>query len=101
MGKDIKDKDIINELKSKYPISDEILNFFKQSKKKVNVSKVDKVSNLHRLCNHFDDEIPEQHKELFLTYIKELGEKNFNFLTSSFPLFEIMLILCELASLNT
>jgi len=88
MGKDIKDQEVIDELKSKYPISDEILNFFKQSKKKVNVSKVDKISNLHRLCSHFDDEIPEQHKESFLSFIKDLGEKNFNFLSTTFPLNE-------------
>ncbi|MHA1814906.1 MAG: hypothetical protein ACTSX1_02790, partial [Candidatus Heimdallarchaeaceae archaeon] len=88
MGKDIKDKGVIDELKSKYPISDEILNFFKQSKKKVNVSKADKVSNLHRLCNHFDDEIPEQYKETFSKFIKEMGNVNFNFLSTTFPLSE-------------
>jgi len=88
MGKDINDEEVIIELKSKHPISDEILNFFKQSKKKVKMTQIEKVSNLHRLCSHFDNEMPEQHKESFLSYIKELGDHNFNFVVSSFPLNE-------------
>lgn len=88
LGKDIKSEEVIAELRSKHNISDEILNFFKKDKTKSKVSKIEKISNIERVVRHFNDEIPENQKELFLTYIKELENKKFDFLTTSFPLNE-------------
>ena len=90
LGKDIKDDLIIEQLKKSYTITDEILNFFKQSKKKVKVKKesiVSKTNNLKRVVEYFLDDVPEKYKELFVTHIKEMGNVKFNFITT-FPLDE-------------
>lgn len=91
IGKDITSKNVLEEIKSKYTISDEILNFFSKSGKKVKVTqttKTPKTNNLIRLVKHFSDEIPEQYKESFMKYLKELTNKKFNFETTSFPIDE-------------
>ena len=86
MGKDIKDEEVLNELNAKHPITDEILNFFKQGDKKVKVSKTKKVSNIERIIKHFDSEIPDEHKEALIGFSKELINKKFDFVSTSFPL---------------
>jgi len=87
MGRDLNDKELISELKERYNISDEVINFFKKGRKtQPKVSKVKKISNLTRICNHFRDEIPAECRDSFLSYIDELKEKKFEFVSSSFPL---------------
>jgi len=90
-GKDIKDDLVIEQIKKSYTISDEILNFFKKSQKKVTVKKESSVQkssgNLDRVINYHKDEIPEQYQEKFISFIKELGPNKFNFITT-FPLDE-------------
>jgi hypothetical protein len=90
LGKDIKDDLVIEQLKKSYTITDEILNFFKQSKKKVKVKKesvVSKTNNLKRVVEYFLDDVPEKYKESFVKYITEMGNVKFNFITT-FPLDE-------------
>jgi hypothetical protein len=90
LGKDIKDDLVIEQIKKSYTITDEILNFFKQSKKKVKVKKesvVSKSNNLERVVKYFIDDVPEQYKVSFVTHIKEMGNVKFNFM-STFPLDE-------------
>ena len=90
LGKDIKDDSVIEQIKKSYTITDEILNFFKQSNKKVKVKKestVIKTNNLERVVKYFLDDVPEQYKESFVKYIKEMGNVKFNFM-STFPLDE-------------
>jgi len=90
LGKDIKDDSVIEQIKKSYTITDEVLNFFKQSKKKVQVKKesvVIKTNNLERVVKYFIDDIPDQYKESFVNYIKEMGNVKFNFM-STFPLDE-------------
>lgn len=90
LGKDIKDDSVIEQIKKSYTITDEILNFFKQSNKKVKIKKesiVTKTNNLERAVKYFLDDVPEQYKESFVNHIKEMGNVKFNFM-STFPLDE-------------
>ena len=59
-------------------------------KKKKETSTVKRsASNLERLIRtQFIDEIPEQYREKFMTYLVELGDKKFDLSTSKFPIDE-------------
>ena len=93
LGKDIKDDLVIEQIRKSYTITDEILNFFRQSQKKVKVKKgskesvVQKSNNLERVVKYFIDDVPDQYKESFVKYIKDMGIVKFNFMTT-FPLDE-------------
>ncbi len=90
MGKDINDESVIEQIKQSSKISDEILNFFKESKKKVKVDKksdAPKVSNIERAIMFHKEDIPEKYRQPFIEFMKEFAEKKFNFITT-FPLEE-------------
>jgi len=90
MGKDLNDPEIINELKEKFSLSDEILNFFKKSNKKVNVRKSKEVSNIERIIKHFNSEVPEEYLDKLLNFARtNLVKEKFNFISTSFPLEEL------------
>jgi len=92
-GKDITNEDIITNIKSKYNISDEILNMFIGKKQKTPAkSKIENKqtsSNLERLIRtQYLNEIPEQHRDSFMKYIIELDNKKFDLHNSEYPIDE-------------
>ena len=89
-GKDIKNDEIIKELRQVHNISDEILDMFRGKEKKMpEPKKVEKTSNLERLIrSQFMDEVPDKYKESFFSYILELGTKKFDLENSPFPIDE-------------
>jgi len=83
MGKSITDPDV-----KKYA-SAEIINWFAdQGAPKVKKTKKEKTSNIVRFVTHYRNEIPEQHRENFLLWIKAVVDMNFTFDDCEFPLAE-------------
>jgi len=80
MGKDITDKQVIENIRSTYPISDETLEIFSKKNKvtKQKTQTINKTSNLHRFVKHFSDEIPENIRTEFISYIEILDKKKFD-----------------------
>jgi len=87
-GKDLKDQNILDNIKEQYPISDDVLSFFLKKKTKTTNPKVKKETNLSRFVKFFDSDIPDQYKDEFKTYIEGLENKNFDFQKCKFPLDE-------------
>lgn len=91
-GKDIKDDNVIAQLKQNRDISDDILKMFQSEKQKTKVEKktTEKVtSNLERLIRtQFINEVPEQYRDSFMKYILELGINKFDMENSEFPIDE-------------
>lgn len=90
LGKDIKDDLVIEQIRKSYTITDEIVNFFRQTRKKTKAKKesvVQKTNNLERVVKYFLDDVPDQYKESFVKYIEDMGNVKFNFMTT-FPLDE-------------
>ncbi|MHA1873473.1 MAG: hypothetical protein ACTSVB_05100, partial [Candidatus Heimdallarchaeaceae archaeon] len=79
MGVDSKDKNA----------SPEVLNWFAaKSEPKVTKTKKEKTSNIIRFVTHYRNEIPEQHREGFLEWLKIKASENFSFSDCEFPLAE-------------
>lgn len=78
LGYDLKNSEIIEKLKEK-GVTDEILNFFKGKKKVKKTSKVEKITPLQRYLTQFKQDIPEAIRDEVLNYVKELGNKPFDF----------------------
>jgi hypothetical protein len=87
-GKDLKDQKVLDEIKEKNEISDEILSFFLRKEPKAERVKTKKESNLERFVRSFRDDIPEGAREEFQNYIKEFENKNFDFLQCPFNIEE-------------
>jgi hypothetical protein len=87
-GKNIKDQVVVDEIKKKNEISDEILAFFLKKAPKTEKVKIEKETNLERFVRSYRDGIPEKHREEFQTYVKDIGNNNFDFNNCSFPLDE-------------
>ncbi len=69
--------------------SAEVLNYFVDNKEpKVTKTKKEKTSNIIRFATHFRNEIPEQHREGFLEWLKIKESENFSFVGCEFPLAE-------------
>jgi hypothetical protein len=88
LGYDIKNSEIIGKLKEK-GVSDEILNFFKGNKKVKKTSKAEKITPLQRYLTQFKQDIPESNREDVLKYVKELGNKAFDFSNCPWSLDEL------------
>ena len=70
-------------------ISAEVLSWFAaKAEPKVTKTKKEKTSNIIRFATHYRNEIPEQHREGFLEWLKSEAYKNFNFSDCKFPLAE-------------
>jgi len=92
-GKDIKNDDVITQLRQNHEISDDIVKMFRTGVKKNKVQKkqttVVTTSNLERLIRtQFIDEVPEQHRDNFMKYILELGNNKFDMENTTFPVDE-------------
>jgi len=89
-GKDLKNEDIIKQIKETHDISDEIIQLFINEKKKSTKKETTKVtSNLERLIRtQFIDEVPEQYRESFMKYILDLGNDKFDLENTKFPIDE-------------
>lgn len=88
-GKDIKNNDVIAELKETHDISDEILKIFKDKVKKIKTTKTNKTSNLERIIRtQFIDEVPEQYRDNFLQYVLKLGDNKFIMEECEYPIDE-------------
>ena len=93
-GKDLNDNAFIENMKHEHPISDEILNLFRQKKKSVKSKKprkteIKQTSNLERLIRtQFIDEVPEQYRDDFMKSLLELGDKKFDLTNTEFPIDE-------------
>lgn len=69
--------------------SAEVLSYFSGNKEpKITKAKKEKTSNIVRFTTHFRNEIPEQHREGFLEWIKTKASENFVFNDCEFPLAE-------------
>jgi hypothetical protein len=69
--------------------SAEVINWFSdQGEPKVTKTKKEKTSNIIRFVTHYRNEIPEQHREGFLEWLKSEVDKNFSFSDCEFPLAE-------------
>jgi len=79
LGEDITNKEVSAEVKNW---------FIKPDAPKVNKVKKEKTSNIARFVNHYRNEIPEQHRESFLMWIKAVEDINFTFDDCEFPLAE-------------
>jgi hypothetical protein len=89
LGRDISKKEIQDEISAKYPLTDEILNFFLKGKHKVKTEKTNAFSNnLERVSNFYSDEIPPQYKDDFIEEVKKLTTNKFDLSNSKFPLDE-------------
>ncbi len=90
-GKNLKNEQIINQIKETHNISDEIIELFLNDKKKKTTKKeTTKVtSNLERLIRtQFIDEVPEQYRVTFMKTILELGNNKFDLENAQFPIDE-------------
>jgi hypothetical protein len=90
-GKNLKNEQIINQIKETHNISDEIIELFLNDKKKKTTKKeTTKVtSNLERLIRtQFIDEVPEQYRVTFMKNILELGNNKFDLENAQFPIDE-------------
>lgn len=78
---------LIQKIKSKEDISDEVINFFKKNTKKKKKRDEDGKSNLVKFLDNeiFREQVPEKYRDSFYKYIEELGNKNFDFKTTEFP----------------
>ena len=79
MGLDITGKEVSTEVKNW---------FSKKSTPDVKKTTKVKTTNIMRFATHFRNEIPEQHREKFLEWLKSLGDNDFVFKDCPFPLAE-------------
>jgi hypothetical protein len=69
--------------------SPEVLNWFVgQKTPTVKKETKEKSSNIIRFATHYRNEIPEQHREKFIEWLKSEEDKNFSFSDCPFPLVE-------------
>jgi hypothetical protein len=88
-GKDIKNDEVMAEIKKNAPISDEIYNFFVKGKTKVKVTKdITFNNNLERVINFYSDEIPDKYKDGFIKLMKHYNDKQFDLTKCEYPLDE-------------
>lgn len=78
MGIDISNKDV----------SKEIMNWFTSDKPKVTKITKEKTSNIVRFATHYRNEIPEQHRDEFLVWLKTVADVDFKIDDCKFPLKE-------------
>ena len=78
---------LIEKIKEKQNISDEIIEFFKQKHKIVKTVKKSTISNLQRMIGNeiFKEQIPESVRDEFILYVANLGDKDFEFDKVDFP----------------
>ncbi|MCF8019781.1 MAG: hypothetical protein K9L62_10260 [Vallitaleaceae bacterium] len=88
-GKDIKNDEVIAEIKKNTPISDEIYNFFVKGKTKVKITKdITFNNNLERVINFYSDDIPDKYKDGFIKLMKHYNDKKFDLTKCEYPLDE-------------
>ncbi len=87
-GKDIKTQEVLDKINEKYKISDEVLAYFLKKAPKAEKVKTQKETNLERFVRSYRDDIPDTCRDNFQAFIKNLGNKNFDFLECSFALEE-------------
>ena len=78
---------LVEKIKQKENISDEIIEFFKKKHKVQKTSKKNTITNLQRMMDNerFKEQIPEAVRDKFLIYISDLGDKDFEFDKADFP----------------
>jgi len=78
---------LIEKIKVKEGLSDDVILFFKKKQKKVKAESTDERSNLEKFLDNqiYREQIPEKYREDFYKYISELGNKNFDFGSADFP----------------
>lgn len=86
-GKDLSESQFITEYKKQNKVSDEVLAFFLKDMKQKREKK-EKIANIERYIKQFSGEIPDKYKDSFIEFVSKLGNKNFNFNNSTFPLEE-------------
>ena len=80
--------ELIEKIKFKETISDEIIEFFKKKHKPVKTKKKNEISNLERFIKtneRFREEVPNSVRDEFNEYIAKLGNKDFEFKNIDFP----------------
>jgi hypothetical protein len=82
------DKELVANYKEKNNISDEILNFFTKDSKVKSGIKMERVTPLQKWVDKYKQDIPENYRDSFVKYIKELEFTKFDFTGTSFPLDE-------------
>lgn len=87
-GNDLNNIEIINKLKEKYNISDEIIELFSKKPKQKSKNAVIKITPLERWIKQFKQDIPEAYRDEVLDYVKNMEYKTFDFQTSPWPLDE-------------
>lgn len=88
LGRDLKNSEVLEELKSKYNLSDNILKLYLEPKKVRKTSERKTTNNILRVCKHYDDEIPNEFKDEFYKFLETLSNKPFDHRNSSFSLEE-------------
>ncbi|MHA1801183.1 MAG: hypothetical protein ACTSWJ_05540 [Candidatus Heimdallarchaeaceae archaeon] len=88
LGRDLNDKDVIEDLKNKYNLSDNILKLYIEPKKARKVPERKTTNNILRICKYYDDEVPTEFKEEFYKSLENFSDKVFDFENSAFSLDE-------------
>jgi hypothetical protein len=89
-GKDLNDVTFLEGIKKEHNLSNEIIAFFLKGKKisEKSTEPKERESNLERFVRTYKSEIPPQHQESFQNYVKEFGNKTFDFTSAPFPMDE-------------
>lgn len=88
LGFDFKNKEAVQNYKENNNISDEILSFFTKKQKIEKSVKMEKINPLQKWVDKYKQDIPENHRDSFIKYIKDLKYEKFNFEESTYPLDE-------------
>lgn len=90
MGIDVLNKDFLEKINKETPISEKIIDLFNHEVKVKSESKIKQKysNNLERVMCFFLDEIPKQHQDEFIKFIKDNDEKLIDFNDIKFPLDE-------------
>jgi hypothetical protein len=89
-GKNLKNKDVVDEIRINHEISDEILSIFiDDKKKKKESSPQQQINNLVRVVkSQFINEVPEKYRDDFIVYLSEFTDKKFDLTDTTFPIDE-------------
>ena len=88
LGRDLNDASVIDDIKSKSKITDEILNLYLNPKKVRKTPERKIKNNILRICKHYDDEVPDEIKEEFINFIENMSDKRLDFTKFPFPIEE-------------
>ncbi|MFW9871711.1 MAG: hypothetical protein ACFFG0_01325 [Candidatus Thorarchaeota archaeon] len=88
LGFDFTNKEAVQNYKEKNNVSDEILKFFTSKKKVTPTIKMEKVTPLQRWVDKYKQDIPDEHRESFIEFVKKLQYEKFNFEENTYPLDE-------------